>query len=60
MPEVADTFRATLQRIVGRLDATPGETTAVVEDEFRGLYHGMLVIFDGGTALALKQVKKTG
>ncbi len=25
---------------------------AVVEDELRGLYHGLLVIFDGGTALA--------
>ena len=33
-------------------DASPGEATAIIEDELRGLYHGLLVIFDWGTALA--------
>ena len=50
--EVADTFRATKERILRRLDASPGDASAVVEDELRGLYHGLFVIFDGGTALA--------
>ena len=53
MREVVATFQATQVRIASRLAEAPGtEATAIVEDELRGLYHGLLVIFDGGTALA--------
>lgn len=51
--EVAATFRSTQDRIARRLSsALPGDATAIVEDELRGLYHGLFVILDGGTALA--------
>jgi hypothetical protein len=51
--EVATTFRATQARIARRLaEAPPAEALAIVEDELRGLYHGLFVILDGGTALA--------
>jgi hypothetical protein len=30
----------------------PANAGSVVEDELCGLYHGLFVIFDGGTALA--------
>lgn len=50
--EVAATFRATQARIARRLaDVSPAAASAIVEDEF-GLYHGLFVIFDGGTPLA--------
>jgi hypothetical protein len=53
MREVAATFAATQARIARRLaDVPAAEATSVVEDELRGLYHGLFVIFDGGTALA--------
>ena len=53
MREVVATFQATQVRIARRLAEAPGtEAAAIVEDELRGLYHGLLVIFDGGTALA--------
>lgn len=53
MREVAANFVATQGRIARRLAGTPaGAAAAVVEDELRGLYHGLFVIFDGGTALA--------
>jgi hypothetical protein len=53
MREVAASFAATQARIARRLaGGPPGEAAAVVEDELRGLYHGLFVIFDGGTALA--------
>jgi hypothetical protein len=53
MKEVAATFQATARRITQRLaNARADETQAIVEDELRGLYHGMFVILDGGTALA--------
>ena len=53
MCEVVANFVATQARIARRLAGTPaGEAAAVVEDELRGLYHGLFVIFDGGTALA--------
>jgi hypothetical protein len=53
MREVAETFRATQARIARRLaDATQADAAAVIEDELRGLYHGLFVILDGGTALA--------
>ena len=51
--EVAATFRATQARIARRLaDVSPAAAPAIVEDELRGLYHGLFVIFDGGTSLA--------
>jgi hypothetical protein len=53
MREVAANFVATQARIARRLaGASLAEAAAVVEDELRGLYHGLFVIFDGGTALA--------
>jgi hypothetical protein len=51
--EVVATFRATHKRIVRRLAESPDEEAgAVIEDEMRGLYHGLFVLLDGGTALA--------
>jgi hypothetical protein len=54
--ELADSFIATHRRIVRRLaDIDPADTAArdaVLLDEMRGLYHGVLVMFDGGTSLA--------
>jgi hypothetical protein len=35
-----------------RIGENPSDTAAIIKDELRGLYHGLLVIFDGGTALA--------
>lgn len=53
MREYAATFRATQARIARRLaDAPPSEAPTVIKDELRGLYHDLLVIFDGGTSLA--------
>lgn len=52
MWEVAATFRATRDRIARRLSESPSESAAIVDHELRGLYHGLLVMFDGGTALA--------
>ena len=51
--EVTANFLAAKARLTRRLaDAPAAETAAIVEDELRGLYHGLFVIFDGGTALA--------
>jgi hypothetical protein len=50
--EVSASFRATKARIARRIAKAPAETASIVEDEMRGLYHGLFVIFDGGTALA--------
>lgn len=51
--EIAANFAATQARIARRLaDVSPAEAVAIVDDELRGLYHGLFVIFDGGTALA--------
>jgi hypothetical protein len=51
--EVAQAFLATKKRIVKRLGEAPAAAAgSIVEDELRGLYHGMFVILDGGTALA--------
>ena len=53
MRELAATFRATQSRIIRRLaETSPMDIEVIVEDELRGLYHGLFVIFDGGTALA--------
>ena len=51
--EVAATFQAIQARITRRLaEATPAGAPAIVQDELRGLYHGLFVILDGGSALA--------
>ena len=53
MREVAVTFISTQKRIASRLADAPETAAAdIVEDELRGLYHGLFVIFDGGTPLA--------
>jgi hypothetical protein len=53
LEELADTFRATSARITRPLAAAgASDSNAIIEHELRGLYHGLLVIFDGGTALA--------
>jgi len=54
----ADGHRATAKRIVSRLASLgiPPElheqVREIVHDEVRGLYHGSLVVFDGGSSLA--------
>ena len=54
----ADGHRATARRIVSKLKALgiPLEVqetaSQIVRDELRGLYHGNLVVFDGGSSLA--------
>ena len=50
--ELVENFRATQARIVRRIEVSPGEAASIVEEELRGLYHGIFVIFDGGSALA--------
>jgi hypothetical protein len=52
--EVARTFQATQARIVRRLSEKPSTESveSILEGEFRGLYHGLFVMLDGGTALA--------
>ena len=53
MKEIAEAFQATQARIVKRLAKCQSiEVNAIIEDELRGLYHGVFVMFDGGTALA--------
>jgi hypothetical protein len=54
----ADGHRATAGRIVSRLEALgiPSafheQIREIVHNEVRGLYHGSLVVFDGGSSLA--------
>lgn len=54
----ADGHRATVERIASRISALdiPPELLArvreIIQDEMRGLYHGNLVVFDGGSSLA--------
>lgn len=54
MKELVVTFKATLARIERRMQdcGDNDEIASVVRDELRGLYHGILVTFDGGSALA--------
>lgn len=52
MREVVATFRATQDRIVRRIAEAPSGARSIVEDELRGLFHGLFVVFDGGTSLA--------
>ena len=58
--ELAANFVATQRRIVQRLaDVDPSDVAGrdvILRDEMQGLYHGVLVILDGGTALADKRV----
>lgn len=54
----ADGHIATANRILARLAELGVSTTLlnnineIVHDEIRGLYHGSLVVFDGGSSLA--------
>jgi hypothetical protein len=51
--EVAAKFLSTQIRIARRLAIAPSsDVPDILEDELRALYHGLFVIFDGGTALA--------
>jgi hypothetical protein len=52
--EYAATFQATAARLTERLTTGTDHSTMreAIEDELRGLYHGVLVIFDGGSGLA--------
>jgi hypothetical protein len=51
--ELAAAFRATQDRMARRLcESEPGEHSNIVAEELKGLYHGLLVILDGGTSLA--------
>ena len=54
--ELAETFIATQRRINRRLAeagvADADARDAIIRDELQGLFLGVLVMFDGGTALA--------
>lgn len=52
MRDVANTFLATKRRILSRLQESPNEADQIIDLELRGLFHGLLVVFDGGSALA--------
>lgn len=52
MRDVANTLLATKRRILTRLQESPSEADQIIDLELRGLFHGLLVIFDGGSALA--------
>lgn len=58
MQELFLNFEATAKRLSRRLREEGGKSDAadaeIVHDELRGLYHGVLVVFDGDTALAEK------
>jgi len=54
--ELAATCAAAQRNIARRLTGIdPNDTAArdaILRDEMRGMYHGILVMFDGGTSLA--------
>lgn len=52
MREYAANFKATHSRIARRVAESPSDAVGIMEEELRGLYHGLLVILDGGSALA--------
>ncbi len=54
MRDLAATFLATKNRILSRLQGSPDEVEQIVDNELRGLFHGLLVVFDGGSPLADK------
>lgn len=66
----ADGHKATSRRIISQLMAVGvpselvGQITKIVHEEVRGLYHGNLVVFDGGSSLAdhglIKIIDDTG
>ena len=64
--ELAETFVVTQRRTADRLESATDAAgrVQVIRDELRGLYHGILVMFDGGTALAdrglIRIVDETG
>ena len=54
MKEYAESFRAATDHIESKLRESDDkeEIAAYIREEMRGLYHGVLVTFDGGTPLA--------
>ena len=50
--DVAANFAATKNRILRRIAEAPSKASPIVEEELRGHYHGVFVIFDGGPVLA--------
>ena len=58
MQELVLGFEATANRLSRRLREEGGKSDTadaeIVHDELRGLLHGVLVVFDGGSALANK------
>lgn len=53
LKELAATFKATSQRIQKRLaESSVIDHDEIIDDELRGLYHGVFVVLDGGSALA--------
>lgn len=56
LEELVARFKATSLRLTKRIDRreSDAEIESLVTDELRGLYHGVLVVFDGGSALADK------
>ncbi|MDX1948233.1 MAG: hypothetical protein SFU86_22775 [Pirellulaceae bacterium] len=56
--ELADKFvgaqRSLARRLAGLDNEDAASRDAIIREELRGLFHGVLVIFDGGTALADK------
>lgn len=52
MREVAANFIATRNRLLARIHTGDEAMEIILNDELRGLYHGLFVIFDGGSALA--------
>lgn len=53
--EFASNFLATKKNLENRLaEASAEDVPRILDDELRGLYHGLFVILDGGTVLAEK------
>lgn len=53
LKDMAAGFKATSARLQKRLAESPASLHAsIVEDELRGLYHGVFVVLDGGSPLA--------
>ncbi|WP_145110700.1 hypothetical protein [Botrimarina mediterranea] len=51
--DVVASFRATSQRLVAKVEAAKDQDCkSIIDQELAGLFHGLLVILDGGSALA--------
>jgi len=50
--EVAASFLATRERMIRQMAEEPESAAKILEHELRGLYHGLFVVFDGGSSLA--------